>query len=234
MAMKKSIPMSDQVRSAIDLIHLAEVDFLVCKKIYEKITTQKKRKGGDNFLLLSANNAFNEAVGILHTLLCSTQKEDLKLKPILEAIVSKDKSSGIVDNKKTDHFLRKLRKDYPDIDYSRYTFLLVGDARLIGDIIAEIRKKNRFENALNDFDDIKEKFEEHHFHRMRHQLVAHKNVLLPDPAAAAKRYLKDDVIDKLGDIIKDLRINSSLWFNYAMGNYLRQTIVELDSFLADY
>lgn len=208
------------------LIYLADMNFLVCEKIYELLPVDIIR--ANKFLLLSANNAFNEAVEILHTLLCSTKQEELTIKPLLEEIIKKEKSvSSSIEDKKINQFLQKISEDYPSPDYSSYAFLFEQDKRLIGGILADIRKKKR-QSALIDFESIKTEFEKENFHKIRHQSVAHKNKLLDNPAGAADLYLKEGYIEKLGVIIKKLRINSYFWFDYKIQNSNNKTISDLE------
>ncbi|OGY48056.1 MAG: hypothetical protein A2663_03220 [Candidatus Buchananbacteria bacterium RIFCSPHIGHO2_01_FULL_46_12] len=208
------------------LIYLADTNFLVCKKIYESLPSDGIK--ANKFLLLSANNAFNEAIGILHTLLCSTKKEELLIKSLLEKIIEKEKSDSIfINDEKISQFFQKISDDYPYPDYSSYTFLSIADGRLIGDILADIRKKKR-QSGLTNLDEIKTEFEKENFYKIRHQSVAHKNKQLNDPAGATDLYLKDDYIEKLGVIVKKLRLCSYFWFDYELRNPNDKIICDLE------
>lgn len=208
------------------LIYSADANFLVCEKIYELLPVDIIK--ANMFLLLSANNAFSEAVEILHTLLCSTKQEELTIKPLLEEIIEKEKSvSSSIEDKRLNQFLQKISEDYPSPDYFSYAFLFEHDKRLIGDILADIRKKKR-QSALIDFESIKTEFEKENFHKIRHQSAAHKNKLLNNPAGATDLYLKDGYIERLGVIVKKLRINSYFWFDYEIQNPNNKTISDLE------
>jgi hypothetical protein len=55
----------------LSLIYPADINFLICEKVYSEVINKNKEHDYYRFLLLSANNSFNEAVSILHTLLYS-------------------------------------------------------------------------------------------------------------------------------------------------------------------
>jgi len=211
------------------LIYLADINFLVCKKIYDFLPKDRMRV--NKFLLLSANNAFNEVVGIIHTLLCSTKDEELTIKPLLEEIIKKEKNVIFsITSAKVNQFFQKILEDYPSPDYYSYTFLFKNDERLIGDIIAEIKKKKR-QSGLEDLDILKKEFENGDFHKIRHQSVAHKNKLLKNPSGAVDLYLKGAVINELGKIIKKLRILSYFWFDYELKSPYFPTVNDLEIML---
>ncbi|MFT4326046.1 MAG: hypothetical protein ACMXYK_00930 [Candidatus Woesearchaeota archaeon] len=211
-----------------DLIYLADINFLICQKIYESLPSDRCK--ANKFLLLSANNAFNEAIGILHTLLCSNKKEELTIKPILEEIINKEKSINVsIEDEKIDEFTKKILEDYPSPNYCSYTFFLDNDQKHIGDILKKIRQKKR-QSGLKQLEQIKNKFEKNNFHKIRHQTTAHKNKHLSDPAGANHLYLKDGHIQNLREIIKELRISSYFWFDFELQNPNYQTIHDLEKF----
>ena len=222
----ENVPTWKYLSEVQKLIYLADTNFLVCKKIYE--TLPKDRIKANKFLLLSANNAFNEAIEILHTLLYSTKKEELTIKPLLGEIINKEKSTTFsIEDNKVNQFFKKIVEDYPYLDYYSYTFLSINDNRLIGDILADMRKKKR-RLGLTDLENIKKDFEKDNFHRIRHQSAAHKSQYLDNPAGATDLYLKNDYIEKLGNIVKKLRIYSYFWFNYELRNPNDKTIYDLE------
>ncbi len=223
----KQKPEWKNVPDAMDLIYLAEINFLVCEKIYidvlgdaiKKWPEGVQQKPGQDFLLLVANNAFFESISIIYTLICSTKKEEVRIKPLLETIVEKDKK---IANEMTDNivsrFSKQLNKDYPNPNYLDYSFLTLRDSRLIGDILADIRKKKRVSSGLKDLKVLRDKFEKCSFHKIRHQSAAHKNKLLDSPAGAAHLFIQENLVKKLGEIVKTLKINSYFWFDYQLGN----------------
>lgn len=223
----KQKPEWKSVPDVMDLIYLAEINFLVCKQIYTDVLGEAikkwpkgvKQKPGQDFLLLTANNAFFESISIIHTLVCSTKKEEVQIKPLLEAVIERDKkaASEIADTH-VNKFAVQLEKDYPNPNYLDYTFLTRGDARPVGDIIADIRKKKRVDSGLNDLNALKEKFEKYNFHKIRHQSAAHKNKLLDSPAGAANLFIQEDLIKKLGEIVKELKIDANFWLDYELRN----------------
>ncbi len=230
----KNIPMWKYTHEIQKLVHLADINFLVCKEIYHFLP--KDRIKANKFLLLSANNAFNEAVSILHTLLCSTKEEELTIKPLLKEIIEKEKSSSLnslIVDKKLKQFIDKITKDYPLSNYFTYDFLFHGDNRLIGDILSELRKKKR-QSGLEDLNILKTEFESKNFHKIRHQSTAHKNKLLKDPSGSIDLYLKYAVIDELGKIVKNLRIQSYFWFDYQLQNPFFSTTNDLEAILELY
>ena len=222
----KNIPKWKYKRGVQDLICLVDINFLVCKKIYDLLP--KDRIKANSFLLLSANNAFNEAIKILHTLLCSTKQEELTIKPLLEEIVKKEESTIVlIGDKKVNKFFQKIFEDYPSPDYFSYTFLSEDNNQPIGNILADISKRKR-QSGLKDLDDIKKEFEDEDFHKIRHQSVVHKNKLFDDPTGTADSYLKENYIKNLGVIVKKLRINSYFWFDCELRNPKYKTIRDLE------
>lgn len=216
----------------VSLIYLADINFLTCEKIYSEVINKNKEHEYYWFLLLSANNSFNEAVSILHTLLCSKKDEEVRIKPALEEIVELQKGLISKDNPEMfNEFIERVKADYPSPDFSEYDFL--GQIGNRGDIMAQFRVIKTTEDGLNDFEIIKKKFEEYHFHKIRHQSAAHKNKHLEDPAGASQLVLKDDLIKKLGEIIKDVKIHSHFWFGYTLDNPNYSVLIAIDKLISD-
>ena len=91
-----------KIRKLIDLIHLAELDWNVCQTLYfDKIDKTKPQKYSLNRLI--ANNAFDEAVSIVHTLLAGSDKRELCIGPIL-------KQYNISKMAELDQILQKFKK----------------------------------------------------------------------------------------------------------------------------
>lgn len=235
--MDKNLSLS--INDLMMLVNLAEINFLICDKIYSGVLqdpikaspTAAKKEIGHDFLLLAANNAFNESVSILHTLICSTKKAEIRIKPLLEEVLKRDKDvKNKISEDKVDKFVGRVASDYPRLDFLNYDFLTNDDSRQVGDIMGDIRKTKRLSCGMNDLLELKSKFEEFGFHKIRHQTTAHKNKLLQSPAGHANLYLRDDLIKNLGEVIKDLKINSFFWFDYSLGNtflYLLDSYREL-------
>lgn len=216
----------------VSLIYLADINFLTCEKIYSEVINKNKEHEYYWFLLLSANNSFNEAVSILHTLLCSKKDEEVRIKPALEEIVELQKGLISKDNPEMfNEFIERVKADYPSPDFSEYDFL--GQIGNRGDIMAQFRVIKTTEDGLNDFEIIKKKFEEYHFHKIRHQSAAHKNKHLEDPAGASQLVLKDDLIKKLGEIIKDVKIHSHFWFGYTLDNPNYSVLIAIDKLISN-
>ena len=221
------------IHKLMGLVNLAEIDFLICEKIYKGVLndsikaypTGVDKKIGEDFLLLTANNAFDNAVSILHTLICSNKKEEIRIKPLLEAVLNSDKGfEDSIPDEKLIIFIDKIYNNYPNTNSPDFNFLTEDDDRLIGDIMGDLRKKKRLADKLTVLDDLKNKFEEFKFHKIRHQLVAHKNKFLESPSGHANLYLKEEVIKNLGDIVKELKIDTYFWFDYSLDNPLKYTI----------
>lgn len=226
--------MPKDYRRVQQLIYLAEVNFLICEKIYKALPDDAlKYLKHQNFLLISANNAFNETINILHTLLSSQKKEELRIKPILQQIINADKPfTATVEDQRINKFVKKMFEDYPSINYYSYDFLFDDDKRVIGEVLADICRQKR-QSGLVDLESIKKEFEQHNFHKIRHQSVAHKNKHLKNPAGAANLYLLGDYIKNLGSVMKKLRINSYFWFGYSLENPYGQVIGDLYTILDD-
>lgn len=179
--MKDKISQSEYTHKIFQLVHLAEINFLVCQKIYKDYLSKKGRHE-NTFFVLSANNAFNESLNVLQTLICSTEKNDLKIKPALEKVIENDKNFLVfVDPKIESQFIKSIERDYPYLDestfYSYKTFLLQADEpdNHLGGVMTDITRKKRVESGLADFQALKTKFEKFSFHKIRHHQVGHKH-----------------------------------------------------------
>lgn len=234
--MKIVISNSDYVYKIRQLIHLAEINFLVCQKIYKDYLNEKGRHE-NAFFVLVANNSFNESLSVLQTLICSTQKNDLRIKPILEKIIQEEDSLVYIDSQIQSQFIHNIQIDYPYLDeatfYGYKTFLLKANEpdQHLGIVMANIRRKKRVESGLTDFQELKEKFERFGFHKIRHHQIGHKHQDLKEPAGSVELMLQDFYISNLEEIIKDLKIKSYFWFdcsfdnpNYSIINSLNEII----------
>lgn len=238
--MKYEISQSEYIYKIHQLVHLAEINFLVCQKIYKDYLSKKGRHE-NTFFVLTANNAFHESLSTLQTLICSTEKNDLKIKPVLEKIIAEEKKDFVdkIDNERASEFLASINRDYPYLGeqtlYSYKTFLFKEneDDTMLGQIMADIRSKRRIENGLKDFDDLKEKFEKYNFHKIRHHQVGHKHKDLKEPAGSVDLLLQDQLIQNLADVIKDLKIKTNFWFNFSFGNPDYSILDNLDKVLKD-
>lgn len=214
----------------ISLVYLADINFLTCQKIYSEVINKNKKHDFYSFLLLSANNSFNEVVSILHTLLCSKKNEEVRIRPVLEVTIEQQRDLISKNNPEMfNKFIERIKTDYPIPDFSEYDFL--GPIENRGDIMAQFRVIKTTEEGLADFKIIKEKFEKYHFHKIRHQAAAHKNKHLENPAGASHLILKDELIEKLGEIIRDVKIHSHFWFGYTLDNPNYPVLVALDRLL---
>lgn len=235
--MKKEIPQSIYLDKIYKLVHLAEINFLVCQKIYKDYLNEKGRHE-NTFFVLTANNAFNESVSVLQTLICSTEKNDLKIKPVLEKIIENDKNSTVqIDPQMESQFIESIERDYPYLGESTFygykSFLLRADEpdNHLGTVMADIRRKKRVESGLVDFQELKAKFEKFSFHKIRHHQVGHKHQDLKEPAGSADLLFQDFYIDNLGEIIKDLKIKTYFWFDFSFGNPNYSMLNSLDEVL---
>ncbi len=222
--MKGEIYQSGYIDKVFKLVHLAEINFLVCQKIYKNYL-KKKGRHENTFFVLTANNAFNESLSVLQTLICSTEKNDLKIKPILEKIIEDDKDSLVpVDPKIEYQFIGSIEKDYPHLGestfYSYRRFLLKSGEpdNHLGTIMENIQRKKRVESGLVDFQELKVKFEKFRFHKIRHHQIGHKHQDLKEPAGSANLLLQDSYINNLEEIIKDLKIKTYFWFGFSFDN----------------
>lgn len=229
--MKKQIPDWKQIQDPVKLVYLADINFLICKKIYENIDSQNRDDYYD-FLLLTANNAFSESVSIIHGLLCSKKEEEIRIEPLLKKIIEKEKDSvPIIDNKKIETYLQRVIQDYPDVDFGSYTFLQADDDRPIGNIMVDLRKKKRNQSGLADLIELRELFIKGNFHKIRHQAISHKNKYLDNPTASVIGMIYPEYIEKFEELVKKLRINCNIWFDYSLTNTFGTTIKSLESTL---
>ncbi len=235
--MKQEISQSNYIYKIHQLIHLAEINFLVCQKIYKDYLSLKGRHK-NIFLVLIANNAFEQSLSVLQTLICSTEKNDLKIESALEKVIENDKNSVVcVDPKMEAEFVESIERDYPYLGeetfYGYKKFLLKDDEpdNYLGGVMADIKRKKRVENGLKDFQELQNKFKKYSFHKIRHHQVGHKHQNLKEPAGSADLLFQDVYIDNLGDVIKDLKIKSYYWFDFPFGNPNYSMLDSLDEIL---
>lgn len=238
--MKQGISDVSYINKVQQLVHLAEINFLVCQKIYKDYLNQKE-KSKNTFIILTANNAFNESLSILQTMICSTEKNDLRIEPILEKVIRRDKNSLVyIDTQIAVQFIKSIEKDYPCIDsetvYGYRSFLINSNDpdTLLGDAMANIRRKKRVENGLSDFQELKDKFEKFNFHKIRHHQIGHKHKNLNEPAGSVYLLLANCYIDNLEEVIKDLKIKTYYWFDFSFDNSYYSTLDFLDEILKKY
>ena len=108
--MKKVLSKSKQINDLMDLVYLADINFLVCKKLYQCVDP-KKRQFYDDFFLLTANNAFYESIGITYSLLCSKKDEEIRIEPLLKEIIEKEKRNELKADYQTSQILGKSLKN---------------------------------------------------------------------------------------------------------------------------
>lgn len=226
--------MTQDIVNIVKLINLAEINLKVCEYIQGTLKDEYKLSGKNKFLILASNNAFHQAVGIIHGLLCSTKREDIKIRSILENVLKKEIIVSYNANEQAEAtaLLEQILNDYPAIDYCSYTFLNTDD-QLIGDRLAFLRKLKRQDNfLLNKLKELKKQFENDDFHKIRHQTVAHKNKKLIEPAGAISLLVKKEYIPKLKKIIVELKVIVNYFgFDYALENNNSDVLTFLKDFL---
>jgi len=196
--------LNERIRDAVSLIYLSEINFEVCKKIQEFIMIENKGIHSQkmSFLVLTSNNAFYSAVGTLHTLLCSTEQNDIRLKPLLEEKIGDEHNIiyTIEEKEKANKLYNGLFQDYPNIDYSKYKFLK--QESKIGDELLFLKKIKRKEDILQLIKEVKKDFVDNGFHKIRHHIIGHKNIYLKQAGGADYYLIRDKYIKELDKIIK--------------------------------
>lgn len=222
--MKHNISIPEYVNKISQLVYLAEINFLVCQKIYKDYLNEKGRHE-NTFFVLTANNAFYESLSVLQTLICSTEKNDLRIKPTLEKVIDSNKKYLVsVDSKIESQFIESTERNYPFGDESTlYGFQ--------GDVRADIKRKKGVESGLADFQALKTKFEKFGFHKIQHHQIGHKHQYLKEPAGSADLLLQNSYLDNLEDIIKDLKIKTYFWFDFPFRNPNDSILYSLDEIL---
>lgn len=215
---KKIISLDERIRKAQKLIHSAEVNFSVCRTIQEAKGTTHPFSRSD-FLLLASNNSFDASVSILHTLLSSTDEKEIRLKPILQDLVARYTPVSLVSEEKIVQYRQILEEAYPDLyPVDCRSFMDPEDERYSGEFLKEICRSSLVTTGLQDLENLRSQFEDSHFHRIRHELVAHKNSRQPHLGDTAGVFIKESALTSLGEIIKTLRINACFWLGYSPPN----------------
>ena len=215
---KKTKNLDRRIYDAVGLLSLAELNFEICRDIQGFLRAATLRVDGRaSFFILVLNNAFNSSVEILHTLLCSTNLSDIRLRPLIGEIIASEKRPIFAsqDLEKANKLYDNLLRDYPNIGFS-YDFLNQ-PGKKIGDELARFKKIRRHHDILDVFDKIKITFENSNFHKIRHQSIAHKNVNLEEPSGSQYLLLDERYLEGLSEIIKRTKILASFSFDYECG-----------------
>lgn len=192
-----------------ELIWLAEVNINITKYIYSHF----KNTPFDQFWLLTANNAYFESVSICHTLVCSKDKNELQIKPLLEKITALDIKNGYAsypENAITE-FKAHVKEVFPNEPYNFYLLTSGDDIKKFKMIIRK--------SSIKDLEMLKNKFINDKFNVIRHEFSAHKN-----KEKSHQRYqytVSDNYINKLDDFLKELRIDAYFWFDIVMNNQVQ-------------
>jgi len=231
---KKTKNLNRRIYDAVDLTNLAEVNFQVCRDIQNTLRTAGLRVDGRaSFFTLISNNAFNSSVEILCTLLCSTNSNDIRLRPLIREVITGEKQPVFTnqDLEKANKLYNCLLQDYPNLDFS-YDFLSQ-TGEIIGDELARLKKIKRHHDILEVFDEIKRGFESHNFHKIRHQSIAHKIINLEEPSGAQYLLLEEKYLKSLSEIIKQTKILVSFSFNCEceLGRYQKKLLTYLKSLM---
>ncbi|MBP9869012.1 hypothetical protein KBC59_00425 [Patescibacteria group bacterium] len=209
---------NERILKAHKLILSAETNYFVCKTIQEAKGSTHTFSRSD-FLLLASNNSFDASVGILHTLLSSSIRKEIRLDPILRGLISECRLTYSTSSEKIEQYRLKLEKLYPDLRPVDCTFLRDdGDSRHLGDVLKEVCRSKLITTGLNDLQSLRNEFVDSHLTEIRHQLVAHKNAQQFHLGDTANVFIKDSTLTSLGKIIKTLRINACFWLGYSPEN----------------
>lgn len=80
--------------------------------------------------------------------------------------------------------------------------------------------------------DLRNKFKDRGFIKIRSTAIDHKNENLVDPAGAPDLILKSELINSLEEIVEEFAVQIRTWFNYENINRFLQAIDELDCVLS--
>src|SRR3989344_4096367 len=182
------------------------------KRIYDKYYKNAKSHNNPDLLLLIANNSFEHAILILHSLLVSKDEKELKIEKVLSDVIVHD---ALNDNgTKLDGLRNAMLASYPE--HASVTKQLIQNG-FNGDDLQELRKMCRKIGPIK-LKEIIDKFKNSGFHKIRHEKVAHKDKKHPDPAGLPRRVFNDQVVKSLEDIVKMLVVESYFWFDYVPYN----------------
>lgn len=213
-------------------VYLVDINYRVCQKIHDE--TDHGQPTNHGFWKLSANNAFYSALNTLHTLVDSTKKEEIRIKPILERIIVQENDKDVMPEfeSKGVALFEKFMSDYPAINPNfndpEYDFLREDDGRLVGDILSDVRKAWRLNRWLDKLKEIQIEYRANDLHKIRHQTTAHTNKTLKEPAGSSFLLINEEILERLHIITKKLRVCSYFWFEYEMSNPLINILQELD------
>lgn len=165
----------------------------------------------------------------IHTLVASDQSQDLKLEPLLVELIG-DNSEITESPEDIAKFETEFKKAYPYLRVDPDA--LPQDERLLGDALKSIKRSKLVMSGLDDLRKIKAAFEAAGFHKVRHQTVAHKNPALRYPDGSIDMLVIPELLEKLCDVIKELRIQAYFWFEYAPENpQAEQVLSQLDGLI---
>ncbi len=232
------IPQHLRHHKIVSLIHSAQVNIFVCRRIQQALE-ENGHINEPGFLVLASNNAFGAAVETLHALLDSNYGDELRIEPALVEIIRRDKKGRVnkIPKAKVDRCYALIEKHYPNLDCYTVDFRFLTDqldTRLAGDILRDVDRTKRLSSGMKDLKELKERYRGHHFHDIRNWLIAHKNAR-QSFTGANRLLLKKSVLDALEKIIKELSIQSSFWFDFALANPdLKPTLLDLEKYIACY
>jgi len=221
--------LAERISDAVNLIYLSEINLEVCKQIQKFVMVENRGVVTQriSFLVLVSSNAFFSTVGTLHTLLCSTKQNDIRLKPLLEEKIKNEHDIiyGTEEKEKADKLYNILFQDYPNINYSKYGFLEQG--KKLGDQLSSLRKIKRREGILQLMKDAKKTFEENGFHKIRHHIIGHKNIYLKQVGGAEHYLIKEKYIEELDKTIKAMMLIVNFGFDYSLENPKKGVLIGL-------
>jgi hypothetical protein len=219
---RKPIPLLQQIQSAYLWICLAEANYFVCREIQDWKRTHNE--GGHDVLLLAANNAFQAAVETVHALVCSEEKADLRLSDVLTALArSADPDPSM--HVRASQMDEELRRAYPHLGPAHVRMVHALGTPPFDETLRGVREAAA-QKGLEDLEKIKDLFEKGKFHRYRHQTIAHKNPRVPFPMATTHMTVFPSVLDEFGEVIKELRVKASMWFNWSPTNPALNPLLE--------
>jgi hypothetical protein len=232
------IPQNQRHRGIMTLIHSAQVDALVCRRI-QQILKSCNHVNEPGFLIRASNNAFGAAVETLHALLDSNFEDELRIEPALVEIVRRDKEGKFdrIKKEKLDKCYELIKKHYPNPECYTFNFDFLtdqSDPRLAGDILRDVQRTKRLLSGIKDLKELQKEYRKQRFHEMRNWFISHKTAR-QSFTGTGRLLLKKSILEALEKIIRELSIQACFWFNYELANHdLKPVLQDLEKHILVY
>lgn len=215
----------DYIHSVQRLVYLADANFQVCVSLYRKLR-QQDSVDYNQFALITANNAFDCSVIILRSLIESNDENEIRIEPAIKSFLT-DRDI-FIENHTLSVAAKTYRKSlllmYPWNDCNHLISPQITSG-FAGNVIKDLNREIILKCGMTDLDNLKKKFREKGFIKIRHLVSAHKNKNVQYITKTNALWLDSRHIDDLREIVKDTRLLSYFLCGYELPNRVARECV---------